>query len=179
MAAGIGLVLASQFVAAGQLLYDRLISNGRMQLSPLKVVGCEGLLGAMLMVRVGHNWLALCQHLWLCLASIHICIVYGCERLTLQGEGTSCLQMAATCVLLAADQLPFLPLLGSPPCCVWPLPGQLWPAGPGCTAHCWCCPCWLGGLGSCRGHLGQLSNDYRHTHAAAPVAGLHGLTAGL
>jgi len=61
MAAGIGLVLASQFVAAGQLLYDRLISNGRMSLSPLKVVGCEGLLGVILMVRPPCNWLSMSQ----------------------------------------------------------------------------------------------------------------------
>jgi hypothetical protein len=50
MAAGIGLILASQMLAAGQLLIDQGWAYGRLRLSPLKVVGCEGLLGFVLTV---------------------------------------------------------------------------------------------------------------------------------
>ncbi|KAF6261164.1 hypothetical protein COO60DRAFT_1625484 [Scenedesmus sp. NREL 46B-D3] len=52
MAAGIGLVLASQMLAAGQLLVDQGWYYSRLQLSPLKVVGCEGLLGFVLTLCV-------------------------------------------------------------------------------------------------------------------------------
>lgn len=51
MAAGMGLILASQMLAAGQLLMDQSWYAGRLQLSPLKVVGSEGLLGMVIMVR--------------------------------------------------------------------------------------------------------------------------------
>lgn len=50
MAAGIGMILLSQLVAAGQLLIDQSSWNARLQLSPLKIVGCEGLLGMLLVV---------------------------------------------------------------------------------------------------------------------------------
>jgi hypothetical protein len=50
MAAGIGLILASQMLAAGQLLIDQGWCYSRLRLSPLKVVGCEGLLGFVLTV---------------------------------------------------------------------------------------------------------------------------------
>lgn len=51
MAWGIGFILLSQLVAAGQMLIDADSWNARLQLSPLKVVGCEGVLGAAIMVR--------------------------------------------------------------------------------------------------------------------------------
>lgn len=50
MAAGIVMILASQLVAAGQLLIDQSSWNTWLQLSPLKIVGCEGLLGMLLTV---------------------------------------------------------------------------------------------------------------------------------
>jgi hypothetical protein len=50
MAAGIGLILASQMLAAGQVLIDQGWYYSRLRLSPLKVVGCEGLLGFILTV---------------------------------------------------------------------------------------------------------------------------------
>ncbi|WIA40486.1 hypothetical protein OEZ86_013840 [Tetradesmus obliquus] len=52
MAAGIGLILASQMLAAGQLLIDQGWYYSRLQLSPLKVVGAEGLLGFVLTLCV-------------------------------------------------------------------------------------------------------------------------------
>lgn len=51
MAIGILLILASQAVAACQLLTDQSWYISRLQLSPLKVVGAEGLLGAAITVR--------------------------------------------------------------------------------------------------------------------------------
>lgn len=55
MAAGIAMILASQLVAAGQLLIDQSSWNTRLQLSPLKIVGCEGLLGMLLTVSEREN----------------------------------------------------------------------------------------------------------------------------
>lgn len=52
MAIGITLILLSQLVAAGQLLIDQSSWNARLQLSPLKVVGCEGMLGILIVVSV-------------------------------------------------------------------------------------------------------------------------------
>jgi hypothetical protein len=52
MAVGIALILLSQLVAAGQLWIDQSSWNARLQLSPLKIVGCEGLLGTLLTVRL-------------------------------------------------------------------------------------------------------------------------------
>lgn len=52
MAVGIGMILLSQLLAAGQLLIDQSSWHARLQLSPLKVVGCEGLLGMLITVRV-------------------------------------------------------------------------------------------------------------------------------
>lgn len=57
MAAGIAMILLSQLVAAGQLLIDQSSWNARLQLSPLKIVGCEGLLGMLLTVSAcGFRW---------------------------------------------------------------------------------------------------------------------------
>ena len=53
MAVGLCMVLLSQLVAAGQLLIDQSTWHARLQLSPLKVVGCEGLLGLILTVSRG------------------------------------------------------------------------------------------------------------------------------
>lgn len=50
MTGGIALILASQMVAAGQLLLDQSVYSNRLQLSPLKVVGCQGLLGVVITV---------------------------------------------------------------------------------------------------------------------------------
>eukprot|EP00878_Enallax_costatus_P025478 GHUV01027258.1.p1 GENE.GHUV01027258.1~~GHUV01027258.1.p1 ORF type:complete len:592 (+),score=138.06 GHUV01027258.1:341-2116(+) len=50
LAGGIALILASQMVAAGQLLIDQSVYVNRLQLSPLKVVGCQGLLGVVITV---------------------------------------------------------------------------------------------------------------------------------
>lgn len=50
MAIGILLILASQAVAACQLLADQSWYTSRLQLSPLKVVGAEGLLGVVITV---------------------------------------------------------------------------------------------------------------------------------
>ncbi len=47
---GVGLVIASQLVQTVELLVDGQI-NSLLTLSPLKIVGCEGLLGVMCMVR--------------------------------------------------------------------------------------------------------------------------------
>jgi hypothetical protein len=53
MAAGIACILLSQLMAAAQLLIDQGSWNAKLQLSPLKVVGCEGVLGVMLTVSEG------------------------------------------------------------------------------------------------------------------------------
>lgn len=50
MAAGIAMILLSQLLAAGQLLIDQSSWNAKLQLSPLKIVGCEGLLGLLITV---------------------------------------------------------------------------------------------------------------------------------
>lgn len=52
MGSGIALIIASQLVQAMQLLLDQQL-NSKLQLSPLKVVGCEGLLGVVLTVCAG------------------------------------------------------------------------------------------------------------------------------
>jgi hypothetical protein len=51
MALGVVLVLLSQLLQAVQLLTDQGYLTGRVSLSPLKVVGAEGTLGVLIMVR--------------------------------------------------------------------------------------------------------------------------------
>lgn len=63
MGLGIALIIASQLVAAGQLLLDQSQAASRLHLSPLKVVGCEGLLGLALMVSAAQR-AAACQFVW-------------------------------------------------------------------------------------------------------------------
>ena len=58
MALGVGLVLLSQLLQAVQLLLDQGYFSRKVALSPLKVVGCEGCLGLLLMVsRWAGVWL--------------------------------------------------------------------------------------------------------------------------
>lgn len=92
MAAGIGLILASQMLAAGQLLIDQGWYYSRLQLSPLKVVGAEGLLGFVL--TVSKDW-------GICRAVGHVCGI----QTALRREGQT-LQMLVQPQVAARTELP-------------------------------------------------------------------------
>jgi hypothetical protein len=81
MAAGIALILSSQMLAAGQLLIDQGWAYGRLRLSPLKVVGCEGLLGFVLTVGA---WLGTSGRVYAGLASL--CVQFWCRLQAVQQQ---------------------------------------------------------------------------------------------